>query len=456
MTIDRRLVEGPIRKNLVRLAIPIMATAFVEMAYNLMDMMWLGHLSTEAAAAAGTAGYFTWLGSALFLLSKIGVEVCVARSIGKKDIKSAKKYVMTALRLNSIIAITYTIFLISMRHSLIGFFNLEELEVVNMATDYLLIVSFGIIFYLTNPVISGIYNGSGDGKTPFKINAIGLIINIVMDPVLIFGLGPIPAMGIRGAAYATVLAQMTVTIIFLAISINKKELFTDISIFRKFETSYLRQILKIGLPAAIQSAFFASISMVMAKIIAVWGAKAVAAQKIGSQIESVSWMTAGGFSTAISAFIGQNYGAGEIHRIREGYRKGMQIVGTIGLSVGILLYFFAEPVFRLFIPRDTEAIVIGVSYLQILALSQFFSALEIGTQGAFNGISRTLPPAIVAIVFNLLRIPVAKYLSATHLDLDGVWWSITLSSMCKGISLVAWYIWIIKDDRNLMHEKGES
>ena len=134
---ERRLTEGPIGRSLIVLAIPIMATAFVEMAYNLMDTMWLGHFSTEAAAAAGTAGFFTWIGSALFLLSKIGVEVTVARSYGRKDLKSAKKYAINALRLTSLIALIYTFILITFRKKLIGFFNIREVEVVEMAIEYL-------------------------------------------------------------------------------------------------------------------------------------------------------------------------------------------------------------------------------------------------------------------------------------------------------------------------------
>ncbi len=437
---ERRLTEGPIGKSLIVLAIPIMATAFVEMAYNLMDTMWLGRFSTEAAAAAGTAGFFTWIGSALFLLSKIGVEVTVARSYGRKDLKSAKKYAINALRLTSLIALIYTFILISFRKKLIGFFNIREVEVVQMAIEYLTIVSFGMIFYFINPVMSGIYNGSGDGKTPFKVNAIGLIVNMILDPLLIFGYGIFPRLGIKGAAYATIIAQFTVTLIFAFISFGKKELFKDIKILGRFDKLYLNEILKIGLPPAIQSAFFASISAVMARIIASWGAKAVAAQRVGSQIESISWMTTGGFSTAISAFIGQNYGAEKWDRIDRGYKTGMGIVLSIGFTAGLILFILAEPVFKLFIPKDKDTIILGVSYLRVLALSQVFSALEIGTQGAFNGISRTLPPAFVAIVFNSLRIPLALILSKTSLGLDGVWWSITISTMLKGLSLSSWYL----------------
>jgi len=118
---NRRLIEGNIGNTLVKLAMPIMATSFVEMAYNMMDMIWLGRVSTDAVAASGTAGFFMWFGSALFMILKIGAEVGVAQSYGRDDLKSARKYVLHTLKLDIIIALIYSLILIIFRHQLIGF-----------------------------------------------------------------------------------------------------------------------------------------------------------------------------------------------------------------------------------------------------------------------------------------------------------------------------------------------
>jgi len=318
------------------------------------------------------------------------------------------------------------------------------MEVIEMATDYLLIISLGLIFYFLNPVFTGIFNGSGNSSTPFKINVIGLVINMVLDPLMIMGIGPFPKMGIKGAALATVIAQFVVTMVFLIIVKNKSKLFKGLKIFQKPDKDYLRTIFKLGLPASVQTAIFASIAMVIAKIIAQWGATPIAVQKVGSQIESISWMTAGGFSTAISAFVGQNYGAGKWDRIKEGYKKGLLIVGSIGIFATCLLIFGARPIFKLFIPKDKEALQMGITYLRILGISQFFMTIEIATQGAFNGIGRTIPPSFVGILFNGLRIPASLILSSTSLGLNGIWWSISISSVFKGIVLVFWYIVVLK------------
>lgn len=441
---QKTLTEGNITSTLFKLAIPIMATSFVQMAYNMLDMIWLGRLSTEAVAAAGTAGFLTWFGSGLFTIPKIGAEVGVAQSYGRGDMESARAYVSHTLQITTVIGIIYSLILIVFRHQIIGFFGLEDAEVVEMATDYLLIIALGIVFFFVNPVLSGIFNGSGDSTTPFKVNAIGLLINMTLDPLMILGIGPFPKLGIKGAALATIIAQFIVTFIFIKLSIEKSDLFIDLDIFHIPNKKYVKRVFKLGTPAAFQTGFFALIGMGIAKIIARWGATPVAVQNVGSQIESISWMTAGGFSTAISAFIGQNYGAEQWERIHKGYRNGMVIVGTIGIFATLLLIFGAEPIFKIFIPNDSKALELGISYLRILGLCQFFMAVEIATGGAFNGLGRTKPPALVGILFNSTRIPLALILSSTKLGLDGVWWTITITCILRGLVLPTWYIFILR------------
>ncbi|HHZ02048.1 MAG TPA: MATE family efflux transporter [Tissierellia bacterium] len=433
MTKNFNLTEGKIRPTLVKLALPIMGTSFIQMAYNLTDIVWLGRLSTEAVAAAGTAGYFIWFASSLFMVSQIGVGVNVAQAYGRGDIETAKKYINNGLQFNLTIAIVYSLLLFIFRHEIIGFFNLQDPEVVKMAVDYLKIISIGITFHFLNPVFSAILNSSGNSVTPFKANTIGLITNIVIDPLLIFGLGPFPAFGVKGAALATIMAQFFVTLIFLVIGKKYGTIYSHVKLFQKPNIQIIKNIVKLGSPPGMQIGIHAGIAIIINKILAGFGPVAVAVQSIGSQIESISWMTADGFSAAISAFVGQNYGAKKIKRVQDGYNQGIQILGSIGICTTLLLIFGAEFLFSIFVPDDPVAIKEGISYLRILGLSQFFMTVEIGTTGAFNGLGNTLPPTINGVVLNALRIPAALFLSSTALGLSGVWWSISVSSILKGI-----------------------
>ena len=162
MAREVNLTEESISKAMVKLALPIMANSFVQMAYNFMDMIWLGRVGTKTVAAAGTAGFFIWIGAALLLIPKIAAEVGVAQCYGKEDMKGVKKFIVHTIQIDVILAILYSIFLIVFRHQVIGFFGLDDAEVVKMSIDYLVIVSLGMIFFFINPVFAGIFNGFGN------------------------------------------------------------------------------------------------------------------------------------------------------------------------------------------------------------------------------------------------------------------------------------------------------
>lgn len=438
------LTEGKISSTLIKLALPIMGTSFVQMAYNLTDMVWLGRLSTKAVAGAGSAGFYMWIGMSLVLISQIGISVGVAQAYGRRDMDDAREYISNGMKLDILIGITYSLFLLVFSRQAIGFFDLGDSETIKMAINYLVIVASGFIFHFINPIYSAIYNATGNSITPFIINSIGLVTNIILDPILIFGIGPLPALGIKGAAFATVLAQIVVTIIYVSISRKNKVLFSRLHLFKLPNKDYLKKIVKLGFPAFLQSGTHASISMVLTKILAQWGPIPVAVSSIGSQIESISWMTAEGFSTAIASFVGQNYGAKNYNRVKDGYYKGLKIVGTIGVFASVLLIFAGEPIFKIFTPDDEIAIAQGVKYLRILGFSQFFITIEIASAGAFNGLGRTQIPAVTGIVLNGLRIPGAILLSATVLGMTGVWWSMSISTIFKGIILTILFIFALK------------
>lgn len=438
------LTEGKIRGTLVKLALPIMGTGFIHMAYNLTDIIWLGRLSTKAVAAAGAAGFFLWFAQALVMISQVGVSVNVAHCYGRQDIDGAKNYISNGFQLDFAIAIAYALFLLAFRYQLIGFFNLQDAEVIQMAVDYLTIIALGILFHFLNPIFSAALTSSGNSVTPFKTNTIGLVANIIIDPLLIFGIGPFPALGIKGAALATVIAQIFVTIIFLVIGKAYGTIYSHIKLFTKPHMKYIKDIVKLGIYPFIQTGLHAVINMVITRLIAGFGPVAVAVQSIGSNIESITWMTADGFSSAISAFVGQNYGAKKPDRIKDGYKQGIQILGGIGLFTTLLLIVFAEPLFAIFVPNDPVAIKEGIIYLRILGMSQFLMSIEIGTTGAFNGLGKTMPPTVNGAVLNALRIPMAAFLSSTSLGLSGIWIAITVSSNLKGIILFIWYKYVLK------------
>lgn len=448
------LTEGSILQGLLRLALPTIGTSFVQMAYGFIDMIWVGRLGSGAVAAVGTAGFFTWLAHAFIIIPRIGAEVGVAQSIGRQDREGAAKAIRHSLQLIVVLSVIYAAALVALREPLLGFYRLGA-EIQGLASTYLTIICYGMVFFAANPVFTAIFNGAGDSTTPFRINALGLVANIILDPIFIFGLGPIPEMGVAGAAVATVLAQLLATGAFVLEARKRPELFAGLKPFAKPDWAYLKGMVIMGLPMAVQNALFTSISMGIARIISAWGPLAIAVQKVGSQIESISWMTAGGFQSAMSAFSGQNYGAKKGQRVYRGYYVGLGIVSCIGFAATAALIFAARPLISIFL-HEPEAIALGVAYLRILGISQLPQTVEILTAGAFIGLGRTAPPSIVGISLNLFRIPAALILSATALNLDGVWWAISISSILKGIILSTWYLRFMNRDQEMLNLRAAS
>lgn len=432
------LLEGPVLPNLTKLALPIMATSLVQMAYNMVDMIWIGRVSSGAVAAVGAAGMYMWLANGLSTLSKIGGQIKVGHSLGAKNVKEAKEYATSAVQLSIIYALLYTLVLLLFAKPFIHFLGLNGRTVIADGITYLRIVSFGILFSFLNQVLTGLFTAMGNSRISFRATAVGLVINMILDPLFIYGYGPIPSLGVAGAAIATVLAQAVVTLLFVAACLKDETLFAGMRILSKPNTKDMKEINKIGLPISIQSMMFTGISMILSRMVASFGDNAVAVQKVGSQIESISWMTAEGFSAAVNSFVAQNHGAKAFKRVKHGYHISMAVVMAWGIFCTVVLIGFPEVIFKVFIP-DESILNMGVSYLRILGFSQLFMCMEIATQGAFSGLGKTIPPSVVSITFTTARIPMAFALSATVLGLNGIWWSLTISSIIKGILLVGWF-----------------
>ncbi len=431
------LTSGNIVEKLVKLSLPIMGTAFIQIAYSLIDMIWVGKIGSKSVAAVGTAGFYPWLAMAFIMISKVGGEIKVAQSVGEKNEKDTKYYIKSAIEINMLLSFLYSLVLIFFKSPLIGFFKLGDMEVINMSEQYLVIVGFGMMFYFINPVFTSIFVGLGNSKLPFKINTIGLVTNIILDPVLIFGIGPLPEMGVAGAAIATITSHIVVSLCFIYLIRKDKADHFKIKLFREIDFSYYKTLFVLGTPVALQNGLFTIFSMIMGVIVASFGPVAIAVQKVGSQIESISWNSCDGFASALSSFVGQNYGAKKIDRINKSTKYALIGVFIWGSLTTAILVFLGEPIFRAFI-NEPEAILKGVDYLKILGYSQLFMCLEITVAGIFKGLGRTYIPSIIIAILTGCRIPLAILLCRTDiLGLNGVWWSITLSSMVKGILLVS-------------------
>ncbi len=447
----RDFTQGKIFSQLFVLAMPLMAVSFIQMTYSLVDIIWIGRLGSESVAAVGTIGMIMWLMNSLALTSKVSAEISIGQSVGAKRLDQATIYASHTTTLAIILGVIFALLFIAIPHPFVSFFKLQN-DIAEEATIYLRIVAFGLPFVFLILNFSGIYIGLGRSDIPFYFNGIGLILNIILDPVFIFGIGPVPALGSAGAATATCLSQVVVLMLFVYHLKKKNGLLGSFPFFIRLHKRHLRNILKLGLPVAAMNMYFAFISMNLARIASIYGGHlGVTSQTAGGQIEGITWSTSQGFSTALGSFVAQNYAAHRMDRAWKAYRYTLFLMGTLGIIISLGFILKGENIFALFIP-EKAAYEAGGEYLFIMGISQLFMMLELTTQGMFNGIGKTTIPAVISIAFNTLCIPLAVFLAGT-MGITGVWWAISLSSILKGIVSLTWFYFLQRKIRSASRQK---
>ena len=331
------------------------------------------------------------------------------------SLTEAVEYGKGAAQLAIAMALSFAVLANVFAWQLVGFFHLNTASIVANAVIYLRIACGMLVFSHLGQTMTGLYTAVGNSRTPFLANGVGLALNMILDPMLILGLGPFPRLGVAGAAIAR-----------------------QLRIWKPTSRRHFKSIVRIGFPTAIQDMIYCSISMYLTRFVTSWGDAAVAVQRVGGQIEAISWMTAEGFGTAINAFTGQNYGAGNLKRVKKGYTTAAGLMFVWGIFTSLLLIFGATPIFSIFI-HEPEVIPAGASYLRILGVCEMFMCIELMTVGAMSGLGRTMEASVITIILTALRIPMAIVLGTTALGLDGVWWALTISSIIKGIVFFIYY-----------------
>ncbi len=444
----KNLTSGPIHRQLFNLAVPIMGTSFVQMAYSLTDMAWVGRLGSESVAAIGSVGILTWMTNSISLLNKVGSEVSVGQSIGAQNAPDARSYASHNLTLSLIISICWGLILFVFAEPIMQIYKLEP-AITAKAVNYLRIVATAFPFIFLSASFTGIYNASGQSKIPFMISGIGLLLNMILDPLFIFGFG----WNTEGAAIATWVSQATVLGLFIYRLKKRKEVLGGFAFFTKLESRFVKRIFKLGLPVAILNTLFSIINLFMARTASLYGGHiGLMTLTAGGQLEAIAWNTSQGFSTALSAFVAQNYAAGKNDRVLGAYATTLKMTAVFGTFCTLLFVFWGSELFSLIVP-DPQAYKAGGVFLRIDGYSMLFMMLEITTQGLFYGTGRTIPPAVISIGFNTLRIPLAMLLASIGMEITGVWRAISLTSIAKGITSAAWFA-VLK--RRILVTKGDD
>jgi len=286
------------------------------------------------------------------------------------DRKSAAGFAQVALQLTIFFALLVTVISLVFTNPLLQFFTLTDPETYDSARIYMRITCGLILFSFLSQVLTGLFTAQGDSKTPLKANFFGLVLNMILDPLLVLGVGPFPRLEVVGAAVATVTAQIIVLLVLVTGIIHdhgESNVLRKIRLLSKPDFIYVKQVFRIGIPTALQGSIYCIISMVLTRMVSGFGAGAIAVQRVGGQIESLSWNTADGFGSALNAFMGQNYGAGKTDRIKKGYNISLKLLVCWTTLITIAFVFFPRPISVLFF-HEEEVVRLSIDYLRIIRI----------------------------------------------------------------------------------------
>ncbi len=437
----KRFTEGSILRSLVMLALPIVFANILQTAYQLTDTFWVGRLGGEAVAAVSVSFPL------IFLMISLGGGLGVAGSVLVAQYTGAGK----PDTVNHVAAQTLLMVLVaSLLLSLLGYhlsplvLQLMGVEpaIMHDATRYLQVSFLGMVFTFGFFMYQSIMRGIGEVRVPVYIVLSTVFLNLLLDPLFIFGWGPIPAAGVAGAAYATVGTQAMAVIIGMATLLGGRY---GIRLqLRNFTPDWalMRRVVRLGLPASIEQSTRALGLTVMTFLVTSFGTLTIASYGIGTRILSFIIIPAIGISMATATLVAQNMGAGNAKRAGAIAWMSAGISFVVLELVGVLCFLFAEPLVRFFVPNAPGVIAGGAQFLHVMALTFGFIGLQQALSGAFRGSGNTLNTMILALVsLWVFQFPLAYLLSKhTHLGAVGLWWAFPSANVIVACITALWFL----------------
>jgi putative MATE family efflux protein len=430
------LTEHSVDGALWRLALPSIGGLVFTMLFNLVDAFFVGRLGPAALAAVSSSAFLYWAIESVAEIPTIGGRALVARRVGAREPERARDECSRTIAVS---------FLLGAGVLLLGLWTLEaifvamrvEASVARLGHDYLGVLFAGAHALLFIRSSEGLLQGTGDARTPMYSHMAALLLNCVLDPILIFGWGPAPEMGVRGAAVATVFCQGLAAAWNLA-TLARRGLWSPASVVRAKSPRSLWEIIRIGLPVGGMSVAFSLVYVGLTRVVAGYGTAAVAALGLGHRIESVNYLISVGFSHATGALVGQNLGARNMDRLRTTVVRALRLVTAVVLPFAVVMVVWPSWLAERFI-QDAATIALASSYIRIAGLAHVGMGWWIVTQGAFGGMGRTLGAMLIVLPAILLRLPVAWFFRSRGQPVEAIWWAISLSAALNGTLLLWWW-----------------
>jgi putative MATE family efflux protein len=438
----QRLSEGPIGRQLFALAMPIVLANSVQTSYQLINTFWLGRLGADAVAAVSVSFPI------IFLLVSLGGGLTIAGSILVAQYTGARDYA----KVNHVSGQTLLMVLsVSLALSVLGFFAVPTMlrwmgvteTVFNDAVSYMRVSFSGIVFVFAFAMYQSIMRGIGETKMPLYVISASVVLNLVLDPILIYGWGPIPALHVAGAAYATLITQALSAAVGMyllfsrrfGLELKRRDLLPDWPL--------LARVFRLGLPASIEQSMQALGITMITMLVSTFGTLDIAAFGLGIRVLTFVIIPAFGISMAASTLVAQSIGAGRHERAEQVAVYSVWVSLLLLGALGVVFWFGAVPIVRFFVPDDAALIAEGAIVLRFIAASFVFSGVQLGLAGTFRGAGDTFITMLLAgIGVWCVQLPIAYLLSKhTALGAMGIWWMFPIAGLINTSIALAYFKW---------------
>jgi putative MATE family efflux protein len=438
MSSTANLLTDPIAPTLKKMTLQVLVGMITLMSFNLIDTYFIGLLGTEPLAAISFTFPVTFTIISLSIGLGIGTSAVIAKARGADKMDEARDDGLGALVLSFImvaILSVATYYATDMIFTALG----AKADMLPIIHEYMDIWYLGAVFLMSPMIGNAILRASGDAKTPSIIMASSGLINAILDPLLIFGIGPFPELGIKGAAIASVIAWMVAFfVVFYVLTVKKKLICIRLLSLTDF-IAISRRILKIGLPAAGANMLTPIAMAILTAMIAVHGNAAVAGFGVGSRIESIAIMVVLALSMTLPPFLSQNYGAGNWHRVEEAYKRVMKFVMLWQFGVYILLILGAGYIALAFGKDDPEVMMVIKLFIWTLPLGYGLQGIIILSNSSFNALHKPISALALSIIrLFVFYVPFA-YIGSTYYGLTGLFVGCLIGNIFTAIVSYFWF-----------------
>jgi putative MATE family efflux protein len=448
----KQFQQGSLARSLFTIAWPIIMANILQTAYQLIDTFWLGRLGANAVAAVSISFPI------LFLVLSLGAGLTLAGTVIVSQYKGANDREMIDFTASQTV---FIVFLISVLLAILGYVAASPLmnlvgagpEILNDSVTYFQVSSFGFVFLFMFFVFQSLMRGIGNVLLPMYIVLGTVLLNLVLDPLFIFGYGSIEGYGVAGAAIASVITQGLSAAAGLYILFRGKQGIKIKLSSMKLEFRWVKRMFELGIPASLEQSSRAAAMTVMVMLVTSYGSEVVAAYGIGARILSLVIVPSIGMGIATTTLVGQSIGAGQIKRAEKIGDLSAKIAFFGLTGIGLLLFLFAESLTAFFVPNDPQVIKDGAKFIRIMSLSFGLLGVQQVLNGVFNG-SRFTQASMLISIFSLwvVRFPLAFILSTkTVLSFEGIWWAFPISNLIAALVAFSYYktgYWKIRTFRN--------